>query len=181
MAWGNGPDSFGLVSRVLHWSTALLIVGMLALGTRIAVLEPELSNLWLYGLHKTLGMLALALVLLRLIWHRISPPPAPIGASHAWETRAAKAGHRALYALMVAIPLSGWIASSATGIDTLIAGRWVLPPIAPVSEIWEARAFAAHGVLTKVLFVLVTLHAVAALKREMDGDGTLTRMLRGKA
>lgn len=180
MIWRNGPDSFGLISRILHWGMAILVLVMLALGLRISSMEPGLANLWLYALHKTLGMTVLALVLIRLVWHAVSPPPAPKGTPGTWEIRAAKAGHGALYALMIAIPVSGWIASSATGIDVMFADRWVLPAIAPVSEMWEARGFAAHGILTKLLFGLVTLHGLAALKREMDGDGTLTRMLRGK-
>jgi cytochrome b561 len=177
----NGPDRFGLISRLLHWSMALLILVMLALGMRIANMQPGLSNLWLYGLHKTLGLTVLALVVIRLIWHAVSPPPAPKSPPGTWEMRAAKAGHWALYALMLVIPLSGWVASSATGIDVMFADRWTLPAIAPVSEVWEARAFAIHGILTKLLFGLVSVHALAAIKREMDGDGTLTRMLRGRS
>jgi cytochrome b561 len=181
LIWRNGPDRFGLISRLLHWSMALLIIGMLALGTRIADMQPALSNLWLYGLHKSLGLTALALVVIRLVWHVISPPPPPKSPPGTWELRAARAGHWALYALMLAIPVSGWVASSATGIDVMFADRWVLPAIAPVSEAWETRGFAVHGILTKLLFGLVTLHALAAIKHEMDGDGTLTRMLRGKS
>ncbi|MES2968222.1 MAG: cytochrome b [Pseudomonadota bacterium] len=178
MLWRNGPDRFGLVSRTLHWGMALLVLGMLALGTRIAGMEPGLANLWLYGLHKSLGLCVLTLTIARIVWHWISPPPAPLAVG--WQLVAARVAHLALYALLVAIPLSGWIASSATGIDTLLFDRWTLPAIAPVSALWEDRGFAVHGVLTKVLFGLIFLHALAALKHEMEGDGTLRRMIRGK-
>ncbi len=179
MAWRNTDTSFGRVSRALHWSMALLLIGQLALGVRIAGMQPGLANLWLYGLHKTVGFAALALVLVRIIWHLVSKPPAPKGIP-GWERTLAKLGHLALYALMLAIPLTGWVASSASGLEVMIADRWTLPPIAPVSELLEARAFAVHGVLAKLLMALVSLHILAALKREMDGDGTLTRMLRGQ-
>lgn len=178
MIWRNGTDGYGLVSRTLHWGMALLIVVLLSLGLRLSSMQPDLSTLWLYGLHKTLGLTLLALVLLRLVWHRISPPPQPLASG--WQVRAAKAGHLALYALMLVIPLSGWVASSATGIDTLFADRWVVPPIAPVSELLEASAFAIHGIATKLLMALVTVHALAAFQHEMAGEGTLTRMLRGR-
>jgi cytochrome b561 len=181
MTLRNTPDSFGLVSRILHWTMALMILILLPLGLRLAGMQPSLSTLWLYGLHKTLGLTALALVLVRIIWHRISPPPAPIGPPRAWETRAAKAGHVALYVLMLAMPLSGWIASSATGIDVMFAERWVVPPIAPVSETIDQVGFAIHGILGKLLLALVVLHMAAAVKREMEGDGTLRRMIRGRA
>ena len=77
MALKNGPDSFGLVSRGLHWGMMLLVISMLALGLRISDMEPGLANLWLYGLHKTLGVTVLALMLARLGWHLFTPPPGP--------------------------------------------------------------------------------------------------------
>ncbi len=180
MAWRNTPDSFGLVTRILHWGMALGVLGMLALGTRIAGMEPGLANLWLYGLHKSTGLVLLALVILRLVWHRINPPPRPQGDAEAWPQRLARISHAATYLLLVAIPLSGWVASSASGLDVMLFDRWIIPAIAPVSEVWEAAGWAAHGVLTKVLMALVLVHIAAALKREIDGDGTLTRMLRGR-
>ncbi|MBC7480123.1 MAG: cytochrome b/b6 domain-containing protein, partial [Pseudorhodobacter sp.] len=74
MTWVNSPTRFGLVSRLIHWAMAALILGMLLLGTRLGAMQPGLANLWLYGLHKTGGFVALSLVVLRVIWHRISPP-----------------------------------------------------------------------------------------------------------
>ena len=181
MAWRNTPDSFGLASRLIHWAMAALILAQLALGLRLAAMQMSLANLWLFGLHKTLGLTALALVLLRILWHRISPPPPPLGPPAAWETRAAKAGHLALYTLMLAMPLTGWIASSATGIDVVFAERWVVPAIAPVSETIDRMGFAIHGLLGKALLALVLLHMAAAAKRGIEGDGTLRRMILGRA
>lgn len=180
MALRNTPDSFGLITRLLHWGTALLVIGMLALGLRIVRMEPGLSNLWLYGLHKTLGFLILTLILLRLVWHAITPPPRPIGPPGPAQT-AARLAHLMFYALLIAIPLTGWAGSSATGLDVMIAGHWVIPPIAEASEAGEAFWFGLHGILTKLLIGLVVIHILAALKRQMEGDGTLTRMLRGRA
>ena len=168
------------MSRALHWLMAAGVLVMLALGSYLVRMEPGLANLWLYGLHKTIGTGLLALIILRLIWHRVSPPPRPIGPASAWATRGARAAHALFYVLLIAIPLSGWFASSATGIDVMLFDRWVIPPIAPVSELWEKRGFAVHGLLTKALFGLIFIHILAALKREIEGDGTLTRMISGK-
>ncbi|MFN3994657.1 MAG: cytochrome b [Tabrizicola flagellatus] len=175
----NGPAEFGLVTRVLHWGTMLLVIAQLALGLRIADLEPGLSTLWLYGLHKTLGFAVLALILARIGWHLVSPPPPPLGPRGPafWAARAA---HWAIYALLLAIPLTGWAGSSATGIDVMIADRWTLPPLVEPSEAAEAFWFRLHDILTKLLMALVTLHMLGAFKREMEGDGTLTRMLKGR-
>jgi cytochrome b561 len=176
----NGPEEFGLVTRVIHWTMMLLIIGQLALGLRIADMEPGLANLWLYGLHKTLGFGILALILARIAWHLISPPPVPIGPRDLgfWAARAA---HWAIYALLIAIPLTGWAGSSATGIDVMIADRWTVPSLVDASETGEVFWFRLHDILTKLFMALVTIHMLAALKREMEGDGTLTRMIRGRA
>lgn len=181
MEWRNTPQGFGLVTRLLHWGMAVAVIAMLALGTRIASMEPGLANLWLYSLHKGVGLILLALVVVRLAWHGISPPPAPLGDPGGWSQRAARAAHVLIYLLLVAIPLSGWIASSASGLDVVAFDRWVIPPIAPVSEAWEDAGWAAHRILTKVLMAVLAVHVAGALKREIDGDGTLTRMLRGRA
>jgi cytochrome b561 len=180
MGLTNAPDEFGLVTRVIHWATMLIVIGQLALGLRIEDMEPGLANLWLYSLHKTLGFGVLALILIRIGWHLLSPPPHPMGARTAafWAARAA---HWGFYVLLIAIPLTGWAGSSATGIDVMIADRWTVPPLVEASAEGEAFWFGVHGLLTKLLFGLITLHMLAAFKREMDGDGTLTRMIKGRA
>lgn len=179
MPWSNAPDRFGRVTRILHWTTALLVIVMLSLGLRIADMEPGLANLWLYGLHKSLGLTVLGLVVLRIGWHIVSPVPKPIGGP-GLERVAARASHLLFYILLLGIPLSGWAASSATGIDVMFADRWVVPPIAAVSEAGEAFWFRLHDIQTKLLIGLIIVHGLAALKREMAGDGTLTRMIRGR-
>lgn len=158
---------------------AVLILGLLVLGTALGWIKPNLSTLWLYGLHKTLGLTALSLALVRLIWHRISPAPPPIGPPSHWQNRAARATHLALYALMLAIPLSGWIASSATGLDVVIFGQITLPPITTTSEALENAGFALHGILTKLLMGLLTLHIAGAVLRALKRDGTLRRITKG--
>ena len=175
----NGPGEFGLVTRVIHWTMMLIVTGQLALGLRISDMEPGLANLWLYGLHKTIGFGLLALLLARITWHLVSPPPPPMGPRNAafWAARAA---HWAIYVLLIAIPLAGWAGSSATGIDVMIADRWTVPPLVEASETGEAMWFRWHDILTKLLMALIAIHMLGAFKREMEGDGTLTRMLKGR-
>jgi cytochrome b561 len=175
----NDTAHFGLVSRLIHWAMAVLVIGLLILGIKLAHIQPGLSNLWLYGLHKTMGLTAFGLVLIRLVWHRVSPPPAPIGPPTAWETRAARAVHLLTYALLVLTSLAGWVYASATGLDIVFADRWVIPPIAPVSEAWENAAHLAHQILTKVLMAVLALHVLGALRRGIAGDGTMERMIGG--
>lgn len=179
MGWRNTEHGFGRISRLIHWAMAALIIGQLLLGLRIADMQPGLANLWLYGLHKTIGFAALALILLRLGWHRFSPPPPPLGDPKALANRAARAAHRLLYTLLLVIPLSGWIASSATGIDVMVLERWTMPVIAPISEAWEKNGFLVHSVAGKVLMAILLLHVAGALLRAIQGDGTLDRMISG--
>ena len=116
MGLRNTPDSFGFVTRLIHWAMALLILSLLALGLRLSWMEPSLANLWLYGLHKTMGLTALGLVLLRILWHVISPPPGP--QTTGWMRLFINAWHWTLYALMIATPIAGWAGSSASGTTT---------------------------------------------------------------
>lgn len=178
MALRNGPDAFGLVTRTIHWVMALLILSQIALGLRIVWMEPGLANLWLFGLHKTLGLTALGLVVIRILWHIVSPPPGPQATG--WLRLFIKAWHWTLYALMIATPIAGWAGSSASGIDTVYAETFVVPPIVEVNETSEFVWFILHEIFAKTLLGMVIIHILAAFKRQIEGDGTLTRMLKGR-
>lgn len=173
---------FGLMTRALHWVMALGILGTAGLGAYVARMEVGLANLWLFGLHKTIGICLLALALVRIGWHRLVPPPGPLPGPPEWQMRLARGTHRALYGLMLAVPLSGWAYGSATGIDTVIFGRVTVPPIAPASPEWEAALVLLHRALAWTLLALVALHVAGALERAVvRRDGTLRRMLAGGA
>ena len=179
MVWRNTATGYGLTTRILHWSMVLLIAGMLILGTKIANMQPSLSTLYLYGVHKTFGFIVLALAVIRIIWHRISPPPLPIGNPKAIPNLLARTVHALIYICLIAIPISGWIASSATGLDVLMFETIKVPAIAPVSEAWEKTAFAAHSLLTKALMGLLAAHILGAMLRGVKQDGTIERMISG--
>ncbi len=171
---------FGRMTRMLHWIMAIGILGTFVLGAYVARMQVGLGNLWLFGLHKTIGISLLALALCRLGWHRLYPPPEPLPGPPPWQMRLARHTHRALYVLMLVVPLSGWAYASATGLDVLIFNRITVPGIAPVSEAWENGLLLVHRILTWTLIALVCLHVAGALKRSfVDRDGTLSRMIFG--
>jgi cytochrome b561 len=175
MALRNTTDSWGSLSRVIHWLMGLSILGMLVFGFYIAnLMKFTLDTLWVYQIHKSIGVTLLVLVVVRIIWHRISPPPAAIP-STPLQDLAAKLVHLMIYALLLAIPLTGWIASAASGIDTVIWGVTV-PRIAPVSQDLEHLMFEAHEILTRILMGLVVLHIGGALTHK----GVLKRMISGR-
>ena len=171
----NSQTQFGTLSKLLHWVIALLVIGLIGLGLYLENVKIHYTQLYLYGWHKSAGILAFTLICLRLIWHFWSTPPAPLGGG--WQRVAAKSAHRVLYVLMIIVPLSGWIASSASGFEMTFFGLFPIPFIAPVSETTEERFFAIHGISTKLLIAVIGLHVGAAFYRHWGKkDRTLMRM-----
>jgi cytochrome b561 len=171
-------DRYDLPMQVLHWATALLIIGAFVL---IQVVEgmpkgPERVNMMM--LHKSVGVSVMALVILRLVWRHVSPPPALPSGMAAPVVAASKAGHVALYALMLAVPLSGAVMSWAGGRPIVVFGLFTLPDlIAPNPGLKEA-AEEAHEVIGNLIMILAGLHAVVAIVHQyVLKDGVLARML----
>ena len=181
----NGDNRIGIVTRLLHWTMAAGVLATIPIGLRITNAEPSLALIPWFGVHKTIGVSLLAMLLLRLAWHRITPPPGPLPGVPPLADRLARATHRTFYLLLLLVPLSGWIGSSASGIDTVVFGRWTLPALVPASPELERAAFAFHRAGAYLLVALVLLHVAGdeedegALKRSLAGDGTLRRMVTG--
>ncbi len=176
MLWRNSDTAYGLPSKLLHWLIAALIFGLIGLGLYLENTKIGLDQLYLYGWHKATGVLAFSLILLRLIWRAASPPP-PVLGNPGWQTTAAHWVHRLFYVGMVAMPISGWIASSATGFDMSFFGLFPIPFIAPTSELLEEVFFTLHGIIGKLLILLIVLHVAGAVQRQfVKQDGTLHRM-----
>lgn len=170
---------YGLVARGLHWSVALLIVGLLWLGWYMAGLSYfdrwyNTSLEW----HKTLGMIALVAGVVNVAWATGSHAPLPPATRAAWERRSAHAIHLILFAMMVAIPITGYLVSTSAGAGIPVFGWFEIPAMLPMSEELRDWAVELHYYLAYITAVLVLLHAAAALKHQfVDRDGTLGRML----
>lgn len=161
----------------LHWLAGALILGGFALGLWMTSLPLAPRTLRLYGYHKWIGITVFLLAVARLVWRRVHPPPSPV-AMPEWQIRAAAATHALLYALMLAIPLSGWIYSSATGVQVVYLGLVPLPDLVPKDKTLAAVLKAVHGTLNFTLLALVIIHSGAAIKHHfVDGDAVLRRML----
>lgn len=178
---------WGIVSRLLHWGIAALILAQLALGLVMTEFVPDVTRQFaLTQTHKSLGFVVFVLVLVRIGWRAVNPRPAE-PAMPEWQARAAVASHRALYALMLALPLSGWLLASASPVQDLLQmqnmvfGLFALPdPFVPGSARVEAVAAWCHAALAILMAALLLLHVAAALKHQIvDRDGLLTRMIRG--
>lgn len=161
----------------LHWLTAILIAANLVLGLSMARLPISPRKLEWYLVHKSIGLTVLLITALRLGWRLVSPPPAPV-AMPAWQRRGAGITHMLLYVLMFAIPISGWVYSSATGVQVVYLGLLPLPDLVQKSRTLGDALLIVHVSLNSLLVVLVCGHIAAALKHHfIDGDAVLVRML----
>lgn len=163
---------------VLHWLMAVLLVGLFGVGLYMHDLPLSPWKLRVYSWHKWAGVTAFALVLARLAWRLGHRPPALPAAMPAWQQRAAHGLHHLLYLLMLAIPLSGWLMSSALGFQTVWFGVLPLPDLlAKDKELGEALK-GVHMSLNFGLAALVVAHVGAAVKHHLiDRDDILSRML----
>jgi cytochrome b561 len=149
---------------VLHWLMALLIFAGFPLGLYMVDLPLSPDKLKLYSYHKWIGVTVFVLVAARLGWRlTYTPPPLPDGTA-VWERRASAIVHGLLYLLMIAIPLSGWLMSSAKGFQTVWFGVLPLPDLLEKNRELGDLFAGVHKALNFTLLALVILHVVAALK-----------------
>jgi cytochrome b561 len=162
----------------LHWIIALLIFTAFPLGVYMHDLPLSPDKLRLYSWHKWLGVSIFLLAMLRVFWrgtHR--PPPLP-ATMQPWERFAAEAVHYSLYVLILAIPLSGWLMSSAKGVQTVWFGVLPLPDLLAKDKALGDALKLMHVVLNFTMFGLVIAHIGAALKHHfIEHDDILARML----
>jgi len=161
----------------LHWITALLIVANLTLGLSMVGLPISPRKLHWYLWHKTIGLTVFLLTSVRLGWRVFHPPPPQVPMPR-WQQRATVLSHAALYALLFLIPLSGYLYSSATGVQVVWLGLVPLPNLVPKDKALGDALRIVHVALNSLLAATVVVHVAAALKHHyVDRDIVLARML----
>ncbi|VTU19431.1 hypothetical protein H6CHR_01181 [Variovorax sp. PBL-H6] len=176
---GPAPAAWSGGIKFFHWLIGLLILVQFALGWLAVSWRLSPTKLDLFVWHKSIGVLVLALVLLRLAW-RLAAPAAPALPAHmpAWERTAARASHVLLYGLMLALPLSGWVIQSTSGMPFRIFRQWPLPAIAAADKAASDLAAIVHLSLGIALAALLAVHIGAALRHHFIlRDEVLMRML----
>ena len=170
--------SYTKTAKALHWLMAILLFGLLALGFYMHDLPLSPEKLKLYSWHKWAGVTAFLLVAFRLLWRLAHRPPALPSSMPRLMQFAAHAGHLLLYVLMIAIPLSGWLMSSAKGFQTVYFGVLPIPDLLDKNkEIGDLLAL-VHKSLNLLFVAVLAGHIGAALKHHfIDKDDILTRML----
>lgn len=172
----NSKNSYGLIAITLHWVIAILLIALLALGLYMVGLPINLEKLKLYGWHKEYGILALILVMIRIIWRFANITPhlsIPL-----WEKLAARAVHWAFYGFMFAMPITGWLITSAAGLPVSFFGLVVLPNLVDPNNDLMTLFEEIHKWLGYGLIATIVLHVSAALKHHfINKDDILRRML----
>jgi cytochrome b561 len=178
MQWRNSPSRYGLVSILMHWLVALAVFGLFGLGYWMVGLDYYSS--WYKtapDLHKSIGLLLFAVMLLRLLWRWLSPPPSALP-NHGRMTRLASTlGHGFLYLGLLVLMLSGYLISTADGRPIEVFGLFSVPATLTAIPNQEDVAGLVHEYLAWALVIFAGIHALAALKHHfIDRDRTLVRM-----
>ncbi len=174
----NSTERWGWVSIGLHWITAALIISLAIVGLIMSELATSTFKMQVFALHKSFGITVLVLTMLRLAWRLIAGTPNDIPGSRL-QALAAKIVHGAMYGVLFAMPLSGWLYNSASGFPLRWFGIISLPKLfTGFNPSIKAFALNIHESLFYVLAGLLLVHAGAALYHHYRvGDNTLKRML----
>jgi len=174
----NTEKSYGLLAQAFHWLVVVGISAQFIWAWRIDQTDSIRSEFVLVNQHKSIGMTVLLLVILRLLWRVFNRPPALPSGMSAWERLAAVTTHWLLYALILAMPLTGWMYSSAAGFGAEFFGLLNIPDFVAQSERLEAFFGWIHEWLAKAILLVVAIHVLAALRHQfLLKDGLLRRML----
>ena len=170
------PAPYAPLAVLLHWTLAVLIIGMVALGWYMTEIEDDPGSAWFFNLHKSIGLVIAGLVLLRLVW-RLGHRPAPLPASlPSWQVSLSRATHWLLYAAMVAMPLFGIIGALLSKKGIVFFGT-ALPRVFEANHDLAEIFFDAHSITAWILVALVSVHVLAGLKHLLvDKDGIFQRM-----
>lgn len=175
----NTRDHYGLITRLLHWLTVALVIAMLLGGSVLPLIPSGGFKTFVVTGHKSIGVIVLSLMLVRLLWRNTNPRPQFLAASPVLNY-IAQTLHVTLYILLILQPLTGILMSQAYGYPVAVFGGFELPAL-----VWQSPSLGGffrqvHGVTAVILIVAIVIHAAAALKHHfIDGDRTLMRMVKG--
>lgn len=179
MSLKNTHDRWGSVSQAFHWLIVVLILGLAIVGLTMGELPKTPKYFWVYTAHKSVGLTVLALVVARLAWRLYAGAPEPVAGTPTWQARIASVTHWLLYGLILAMPISGWLYDSASGLRPF---RWFglfdVPKLTAPDQAIRGVSHEVHEWGFWVLAALVCLHAGAAFYHHyFQRDDTLLRML----
>ena len=182
----NTRKTYGLIAQLLHWTMAGLILFLIPLGIFMhqlptATAEDAARTFWFFSLHKTLGVAALFIAVVRVAWACLQPHPLPLNSDRKFECLLAQTIHWTLYGAIIVMPLSGWLHHAAT--EGFAPIWWPLGqdlPFIPKSTQLADMFALVHFCTAVLLGTSIALHIAGALKHAViDRDDTLRRMIPG--
>lgn len=186
MSIKNSATEYGTLSKALHWLMAAIIITLIAVGLYMADLPDETAEqrqyaFQFFAMHKSFGVVALLLIIVRLVWVRLSPPPALPAVFAPKEQRLVKLLQGVLYLLMLLLPLSGYLMSNAGGYPINFFGLGELPALVGKSKALGGFAHEAHEIMGIAMIFVILLHVAGAVKHRLKDKGgesdILNRML----
>jgi cytochrome b561 len=181
MSYGSLPAAKGYsgTAKFLHWVIALCVLTIIPVGIAMNQEGPYQNQL--FNLHKSLGVLILFLMILRIAYRVTAGAPAAEPGLARWQKAVSSSVHGLLYILLIVLPIAGYIANSAygeSGTPTPFFGLFSLPPIVGPNEALSTQIFTVHRYVGFFVGVLVVMHIGAALQHYfIIKDGVLQRML----
>ena len=178
----NTQHSYGFISIVLHWLTAVGVIGLFCLG--LWMVELDYYDEWYRAAphyHRSIGVVLIAIVVFRLTWRLFNKLPEALSSHLSWERVVSKIVHIALYFLVILMLPTGYLITTAKGQGLEVFDWFTLPALITGIDGLEAIALEVHELIAFTIIGIAGLHALAALKHHFyDKDDTLKRMLRIK-
>jgi len=174
----NTENRYGMMAILLHWGIAILIIGLLAEGLYMVGLSVSLQKLKLFGWHKEYGMLVLILACFRLGWRITNTVPLLPKEIPTWQKLAARTAHWAFYFFMFAMPITGWLITSAAGLPVSFFGLVTFPDLVLPNADLRMEFIFIHKWLAYGLIATICVHTGAAFKHHfINKDNVLRGML----
>jgi cytochrome b561 len=182
MLIGNTPERFGAVSKTLHWLTLVLLIAAFTLAISMVNMPFSPRKLEFYSWHKWVGVTIFLLAVIRLAWRLANPVPRQPDRLPPWQRSLAASSHAALYAVLIVMPVTGWIMSSALNLPVVYLGLVPIPSPFGVDRALGESMKVVHLSLAVLLLALVSIHVLAALYHHFVlRDDVLRRMLPWRA
>ena len=182
MGFRNTDTNYGSVSKFIHWFIFFIVIAMLILGFIMDDFHNTVIKGLAYNTHKLIGMLVLIIMIIRLLWKLSNPNPELKNYIKPWEYQIQQGVMALLYILLIALPLTGWIMSTAAQKYVNFFGLFNIPfPGIPLNRPLAKSLGLAHELIAYWLIALISLHFLAALKHQfINKDNILRRMLPGR-
>jgi cytochrome b561 len=175
----NEPNRYGKVSRMLHWTTAILFIFLIPTGIFSSMIPEGAWYRTEYSIvHKTIGLIVFGLFIARIIWNKKSKRPELDNSLKPKERKMAHTAHIALYMLMFFIPITGYIMTSLHGYSSWFF-IWELKPLLSESEAYKYWGLFHKYLLQYLIYIILGSHILGALKHHFIDKHTkaLKRMI----